>query len=359
MRQLESLQAYRGIAAILVVLYHVTDYLRHRSGAPFLGGFFDFGFVGVGLFFVLSGFIILWVNESAIGHAEKLQSYALKRLIRIYPIYWAITAVKLASIVALPSNAKDYERSSAVIVKSILLVPQVNLPLIGAAWTLSYELFFYALFGMAVLLGTRFAYALAGSWLVGILAYAVLAGQAGDGSSFLASFVLNIRNLEFLLGCLGAFLIRRWQVPQAKILLGLGVALFLVAGVSLDVGWGFQPLPFGIAAFLIVVGSTAVERRGRVSVPRILVFLGDASYSIYLLAFAWVEATLLLLDRTQLLERLNLQVVGVLVAVLAVSGGAGVYYLVERPLLGALRSLGKKPSLVSTCIPSSSAIRMK
>jgi exopolysaccharide production protein ExoZ len=348
MQKVESLQAYRGIAAILVVLYHVSDYMRARIGASFLGGLFNFGFVGVDLFFVLSGFIIFWVNESKIGRPDTLRSYAFKRLIRIYPIYWAITVVKLASIYALRSSAKDYERSAVVIVKSFLLIPQVNLPLVGAAWTLSYELLFYALFGLTILGGTRIAYLLAGTWMVGIVGFTLFAGQTDAEAGFLASFLLNERNLEFLLGCLGAYLVRRGQLPRARTLLVGGLILFVIAGISIDLESAFSPVPFAVAAFLLVVGSASAERQGLLSVPRIMVYLGDASYSIYLLAFAWVESILLLLDHIHLVERLSPQLIGVLVSILAVTGGAFVYQYVERPGLEVLRSLGKRDAVLST-----------
>src|SRR5512133_4113793 len=99
-----NLQLFRGVAALLVVLYHASIYSQEQFGRTFLAGLFLFGHTGVDFFFVLSGFIICYIHFSDIGNPTRLRDFALKRLTRVFPIYWIVTAIKLAVIFAIPAT---------------------------------------------------------------------------------------------------------------------------------------------------------------------------------------------------------------------------------------------------------------
>ena len=90
--KMRSIEAARALAAFAVVLLHAANLMRveHFSGHIGLGGIFDFGYVGVDFFFVLSGFIITYVHFTDIGRIERLPRYLWRRFSRIYPIFWAI-----------------------------------------------------------------------------------------------------------------------------------------------------------------------------------------------------------------------------------------------------------------------------
>lgn len=368
MKKIESLQAYRGTAAVLVVLYHVTAYLQEKSHLNLLGGFFLFGFTGVDLFFVLSGFIIFYVNRPSIGYPQQFVPYIVKRLIRIYPIYVLITLAKLAAVVVVPGYAKPYETQLPVIIESLLLIPQANLPLIGAAWTLSYELFFYVLFGMAILLGYRYAAALTTVWVIGIVAQVVWPIQGGGTVGFVEGFVFSARNLEFLAGALSGYLVGKYATCFAcerrligVLLLGTGLCGYLAAGSYIDQGNDLTLIAhtavFGLASFMIVTGSALAELTGYLRPPRLVVFLGDASYSIYLLAFAFVNAFLLIANRLNLFHRVGVNGGGILIAALAVAGGCAVYRGIEQPLLSHLRRiLGSRTARTRTQVPTIVAV---
>ncbi|MEZ4715903.1 MAG: acyltransferase [Caldilineaceae bacterium] len=166
------------MAALLVVFYHITELSQTRFDSLFLGGVFAFGFTGVDFFFVLSGFIILYVHGRDLGDERVLGAYAAKRFVRLYPIYWCVALVKIGVIFVVPAYAKAHEADLAFLVKSLLLIPQENLPIIGAAWTLSYEVLFYALFGVAILVGPRWAYRFALTWLA-LIALVFMLNRAG------------------------------------------------------------------------------------------------------------------------------------------------------------------------------------
>ena len=335
-----SLQAFRGIAVLLVVLYHVTDSMQEKFSYIFLGNAFAFGKTGLDFFFVLSGFIIYYVHRADIGNARAVARYAAKRLIRIFPIFWLVLTLKVIVNVIIPSNAKPYETELAVIIKSYLLYPQIDLPVIGVAWTLSYELLFYFAFGLAILAGRKAFVGIFGGWLVLIVAAeaARLAGilQSND----VLDFLLYERILEFLLGCLAARIILSGASRYAWAALIAGIGLFLVAAIYLSTE-GNPPvfaLAFGLPSALIVVGSVALEQQGRFKVPGPLVFLGDASYSIYLTHAMFVSGFLLVSQRVVPVERLGLPVTSMLMFLFAVAAGSCFYYWLERPLLACLNA---------------------
>ena len=98
--ELTTLQAGRGIAALLVVLYHASGLFSSNKywQTIVLKGVFGFGFAGVEYFFVLSGFIMLHVHRKDIGKPAALVSYFRKRIERIYPAYLGRHARHLGAI---------------------------------------------------------------------------------------------------------------------------------------------------------------------------------------------------------------------------------------------------------------------
>jgi peptidoglycan/LPS O-acetylase OafA/YrhL len=101
--KLLGIEAVRGVAALLVVLFHAGRLLSGPKdyGSLPLGGVFDFGRAGVDVFFVLSGFIISFIHardvtSDAGPRRRRLATFARKRLLRIYPSYWICSLILLA-----------------------------------------------------------------------------------------------------------------------------------------------------------------------------------------------------------------------------------------------------------------------
>ena len=93
--RLDGVQAARGAAALLVVLYHCGRMLSlpQYVGRIPLGNVFEFGHAGVDFFFVLSGFIIMHVHRGDLGRPGRFGRYAWRRATRIVPMYWVVTAI--------------------------------------------------------------------------------------------------------------------------------------------------------------------------------------------------------------------------------------------------------------------------
>jgi len=365
--ELASLQIGRAVASILVVVFHVTVYVDLHLGYVFLGKIFLFGYAGVDFFFVLSGFVITYAYADSLGQAEKTRAYFLRRVARIYPLLWVLSLIKLASFWALPSLANENKQQLFAIVGSFTLFPLPTpevYTIIGSAWTLTHEMLFYLIFGLGIRWGRR--------WLVGALTLWAAAIIVFYGSSvvwhdllttvpYLLKFLLLDRNLGFGLGVLAAFACRAYQHhrPLAKGTpplwawgaLGGGGLWFSAAGVWVaqtgittdNLVWLFS-LPsvgiiFGSAILEIHLRSTPNATSGWVNwLGRGAVFLGEASYSIYLAHFMLVDLIFLSLKFLGLSATLFFWGTTLLLLSGAIGGGCLLYWFGERPLTNLVRT---------------------
>jgi peptidoglycan/LPS O-acetylase OafA/YrhL len=284
--KLLTIEAARGIAALLVAFYHgalVVDLTWPGQGAPF-GGLFGFGHAGVPFFFVLSGYIIYYIHHADIGRPSKLGLFAWKRFTRIYPLFL---------LVMVPITAKHWLAGTfewGYFAKSLLLLPQSKWPMLIPSWTLVHEALFYLLFGLAI-------------WRAGLgrlllLAWAILFGTAaasgldlppglpGDTIRTLASSY----NLLFLLGIAVAWLLQHKRIPVPRLLALAGGAAFLAIGLCENAGIvngpdGRDILPillYGFSSAAIITGLVAAESAGTLRVGRPGGLLGALSYPLYL-----------------------------------------------------------------------------
>jgi len=340
---LHSIQAYRGIAVLLVVLYHGALRVEKANGmAPFLD-VFSVGFSGVHLFFVLSGFIILTAHIRDVGVPSRLFWYLKRRLIRIYPIYWIIFFVLGGwKLISVKPDVEEFALNAFLFsAKTGLVIP--------VSWTLLYEIIFYAVFAVLVL-SKRIGIAAIAIW------FALIIASWGSASHHL----LHPFNLLFIFGLVASALYFRLREVSATARegiaatsFGLGALLFVGTAAfyaTLDVGeaeWPAHPvtiLGFGSATALLVLGSASSRIESFFEKRHLLGLLGNASYSIYLVHL-WGEKTAFklikaiyppLADGTgdaQIVADMLL----IYIAIMAVLAGIAVHLKVERPLLAFLR----------------------
>lgn len=90
LKTFQSILLLRAIAAIFILLFHITSVVQTRFNYRFLFGFFETGHYGVDLFFVLSGFLLYITYKKRFGKKEEIKRYLFRRFIRIYPAYWIL-----------------------------------------------------------------------------------------------------------------------------------------------------------------------------------------------------------------------------------------------------------------------------
>lgn len=288
--KLLGIEAARGLAALLVVTRHCTQMLsgvRYFGALP-LGGLFVFGHAGVDFFFVLSGFIIAYIHAGDLGQPNRFRSYASKRFIRIYPTYWVALAIMGALLVVSPT-ADRTEQQVGTIVTSALLLPWPVEPFLAVAWSLKHEVMFYVLFGL-LLLHRRLGLAVLAGWGM-ITALNIGVSWATGAPLFhglLNSLVFRIFNIEFFFGMAVAVAIRRRWIHRPHLAAIVGLALFLGVGVyeawgpKAPIEWPPRHIGYALGAALAIYGLAGAEIIGRLRVPRMMVALGGASYSLYL-----------------------------------------------------------------------------
>jgi exopolysaccharide production protein ExoZ len=281
---LRSIQVLRAVAAIGVLTLHTaTEKVSFLGGAPAPGNNFLVGAAGVDLFFVISGFVMVYSSESLFGRSDGPQRFFLRRLARIAPLYWAVTIAIILYIYAVHGATLWAIYSPASLAASFLFWPYPRLdglafPVHLLGWTLNYEMFFYAVFAFAILLPRRAAVATV------CIAFAVLVTIGRYHTLPLPfSFWANTIILEFCYGMLIALLYREgFRLPPAAAwALGIAAVAGYAAAAVPTSEWRvlFWGLP-GAALVAACALSTTTWHPGRAG--RFFGLLGDASYSLYL-----------------------------------------------------------------------------
>ena len=358
---LHNLQALRGVACLMVVGFHLAGWETEGYGlrTPVIGAFKWFGFAGVDLFFALSGFIIAYTNARNLGRPAAVPGYLVRRLWRIYPTFWAamfLAGLGYTVLLNHPVYATGWQREWLHWLS--LLPGEPANRYVAPAWTLTYEVMFYLAFALVIALPPRVGAGLLAGWAVAVLALAPAWRPGGEPYAALAT---SPYILEFLGGCLVAWLIRRGVHGRGRTAALLGVAYAaaaVAAGKALTTeDWlttvarePVRVLMFGPAAVLIVYGLAAAEMRGTYRAPRWLRPVGDASYSIYLIhcAVGWH-----MVIYGAHLPHSRLPHVGWLVGTFAACVAAGflLHFAVERPLLNLTKRKKAPPPVALETAP--------
>lgn len=326
LKKFDSLQVFRGLAALGVVFHHtaVSTSAFVEKIPIWLNSMFEHGFLGVDFFFVLSGFIIMSSHFDDEKLVASLKTYGVKRFVRIFPPYWPVSITLILSYILLP-NLSHGTRGDFSLLSSLLLLPDNTPPALSVAWTLIHEVMFYMIFCLFFISNRLFIFFVFG-WVLAICGTAWLISDA-EFSPFIARLLSPI-NLEFVFGMGVAYLARRVSNRFASVLILLGGFVFFLLLL-----WPFAiecRVLFGLPFSALVLGAVLLERQGKLGLPRWMVLMGDASYSIYLIHNPLVSLTSRLVGRLHGFASWGL---GMLVGVVA-SVVVGVLYhlFIEKPL---------------------------
>ena len=286
---------------------------------------------------MLSGFIIHAVHRRDIGVPAALAGYVRRRLTRILPIYWVVTALVLLLAALRPGGA---DLDAGRLLASLLLLPQAADPVLGVAWTLVFEMMFYALFALAII-SRRLGAGVLAVWLV-----LILAGRLTSLDNPWLGVLASPLNLEFMLGVAVAQTTLGMAVPRPLLLAWTGATAFLAAGLAENAGLmatagDLSEALFGTASAAMIAGLATAERQGRLRIGPAGAFLGDASYALYLIHTVIIGLAARVLALLGLVKVLPAAAVFAVVVAAAVAAGAGLHVLVERRLLRWLGRLNQ------------------
>ncbi|MBU3920554.1 acyltransferase [Hyphomonas sp.] len=282
--KLQSIQALRGMAALMVVLYHARALeiagIDRAAGteSALIGGLFASGFAGVDLFFVISGFIMVWVTRNVLAGPATSAYFLFGRLTRIYPVWWAAAALGLLYMVlsggvalidssglAIRPETPEYQ----FLLKSFLLIPQPDFPVLLIGWTLIHEVYFYIVFALILMLPRAWLPYTLLVWGICVVAASLL-GLSMPMAQNLMTLAIHPMTMEFIFGAVVGILVTSgliWRAGTITLLAALG----LVAALGLQaepthytLQWG-RVLEFGLPCAALVYGLAGLDVRGRLA----------------------------------------------------------------------------------------------
>jgi len=330
---LYNIQALRAFAAYAVVCHHILgiDQIRKLFATP------HFGATGVNVFFVISGLIIARTTECPISPAN----FLYHRIVRIVPIYWALTSVTLILLVSGFAPFGHHQPTDwREAITSFLFVPDFrpgidkpNGPALFVGWTLNFEMMFYGMFAVA-LLGPRdrrlvvVTIAILGLWLAHFVSASEYVRWLGDDIilCFAAGVTLWRANLA---------------ISPTKCVFLILAGLLILASPDLNSAiktMQHRELLLAIGAAMLVSGAVGLERSGLHLSKGALVEQGNASYSLYLIHPFVIQAIGKLATKTGV----NQSVVGLsatvaLMFIVSLLVGTVFHRRIESPLTALLR----------------------
>jgi exopolysaccharide production protein ExoZ len=314
------------VAALLVLVHHLSEEARHFLPA---GALTDklvlFGACGVDVFFVLSGFVIHFATSRAVAGNKAAGTpwgFLIRRIARVVPLYWVMTFI----VLAMWATGKFYKSQSwgiSGVFSSLLFIPTEDM-VIRAGWTLNYEMYFYALYTVSLLFLPRRA-----ALTVGCAVIVMLLGVNGTSPwPYAINALGNPIVMEFIFGMLLAEAHMRklfnptgWLVRVGLVSGGLLMSLSTfvfpgngTSGLSVDCRW----FAWGVPAAMLVTYAIYRECENKA-----LLFLGDASYALYLTHGIVMTAVAAIL-KSNLLQAVPISLI-MLVAAMA-------HLYIEKPL---------------------------
>jgi exopolysaccharide production protein ExoZ len=342
-----QLQIMRAIAALLVVIDHSLGVAwPHVEQLRYIG--WCCGDLGVGIFFVISGFIMVHVSEHEFGRPHAWRRFASRRMERVIPLYWIATSLVVigATLIARSSHSNETLDAEGIL-KSYLFIPYRNAegvfrPLHGVGWTLNYEMFFYFCFAACLLFKRKEASVLTCSVVLTMLVGvgAVYGDKLGGDPTSAFGFLSNPIILLFAVGMIVRLIVRDDSRFGGIKYSALAMALVPLA-VILVFATTIKTYPVSLAwrcflwmgCILTVVGTLVFEKSNEKANHAILglELLGNASYSTYLFHPFALSVTKMIWGKIPLT---NWWVFAMCIAGAHVCGCL-VHLYVEKPLLHA------------------------
>lgn len=337
-----TIEAARGIASVLVVLFH-ANLLCNAAGLRPLDSFFAWGDSAVDFFFVLSGFIITWVHKTHWGKPNLAGSYLWRRFLRIYPTYWAATLMVAVPLFFIPWVRAVYSsQGTEYIAQNILLAPTRAFLIIPPAWTLQHEVLFYVIFS-ALIFNRSVGLIVLLAWIAGMVWVNIISGCR----QFPYTFLFSPLNIQFVIGVISALLLARIGRLTGLILLVFGSLWFFGLSIiqvktrwlsNVFVSYPYGPaLMKGVSGAFMIMGMASAEHFYHFRRLKSLSFLGTASYSMYLVHLPCMVSCLLALIATGMIEILSAEIIFGVLTVYGVIAGLVFHRIAEKPILRRFR----------------------
>lgn len=328
--KLNNLQILRGISALLVCCFHFREDINFSNFK--LGEFlFSKGSIGVPIFFVISGFIMVFTTQKINFKTENINhqitSFYKKRMIRIIPLYYILTF----AWIIIGGNILGYlsgENFMRLIYSLLFLPSEYPFPVLFLGWSLNYEVFFYIVFGISLFFAAyRYTFII----LLFVLTY--IAGLIFNFENAFLKVVSSTLNLHFVTGILFGILLTKNKIsPRHAIYICL-VSILLFALMFFKVIIIKNQLLALVIVSLFVFSFLLFDYSLKYKGNKFLIFLGDISYSLYL-SHPFVEVVFKKIKVNNDLFKLPYFLIKI-ITVIAVA--AFLYYFIEKKVTHYLK----------------------
>jgi len=296
-RDIPSLTGLRGVAAVWVMAFNICK-VAAADGAtwPEHAGVLNFGWTGVDLFFVLSGFILTWTHGAAFARpkADTLARFAFGRVMRVYPLSLLVLGLIVVMVWADPSFAAWYRAqdpdnlSPSALARTALLATRWVTGAGGdwnePTWSLSAEMIGYGAFPLLAFFLARCtgktAVAVAAAGLATLVAFELLTGLAGSNPIDRISALMRMA-CGFVAGA-GACRLRQTLGPNGSAADLGALASCLGLGLAFYFGLGGLAAPAGFALLILCLSFRTGALDALLS-SQPAVFLGRISFPLYLI----------------------------------------------------------------------------
>ncbi len=277
--RLHALQYLRAIAALAVVYGHAS--IQVPAYEQYL---LEFGSFGVDIFFVISGFIMMFITKPT----DTPGAFMVNRIRRVVPLYWFFTLLMGTIFLLMPSVFNNADLTVTTFFQSLLFVPHFSAahpgeiwPIVAPGWSLIYEMYFYGLFALSLFVAMRMRLLFITVVISSVYICAKLMNTGGAYNAFFTDEIV----FEFIFGMVLAQLWRnglRLSSSAGALLFVAGFALLLIHSQFngfANPDFGIPGiLTNGIPAIMVVTGALYMV----VPVNKLFMLLGDASYALYL-----------------------------------------------------------------------------
>ena len=296
-KNLGSVQILRGLAALSVVLFHYRFYLvPDGSSMEVPNKLFGWGSVGVDLFFVISGFIMVYVTDGKVSGLKTSLNFITNRLTRIFPVYYIILLFTFLTGGAM--SIFHYPEKTSNLISALTFHPYLSEPAplyVGSSsmynirWTLNYEIYFYLAFAVCLLVKPRI-FSLICWFAVPVITACFLTSsitfstKGYEFNSVMVRFLTNPIILEFGIGVATGYIFNYLKNSNKRFFFVLAILSFIAITAAIMNGYIraynlITAFTFSLLTLTFSLADSIIVR----FTPRFLAMLGNISFSWYLL----------------------------------------------------------------------------
>lgn len=347
MKKLRLLQSFRAIAPVLILLLHAA----HLFEVNILNMQYIEKTGGVDLFFVMSGFLLYYIYSHKFGQSGEASRFLVRRISRIFPLVWILSIFFFCLSQFVMWEPYHIER----LLPSLFVLPTDN-HILDTTWSLSHIVFFYI--AIALLLWKP-QFKLPFVTTVVNIMILILFFDFLPEENMVFELIFNLYNFEFLLGCLAAAIVLKYQIRWSLGFLTLGIGGYAYTWYVIMSGNEYIALEilFGFSAFSLIIGGAGLDQAREIRIPGVIKVLEQSSYALYLTHFPLLILSVQIYEELELYDVFSSSVAFTISVSFITFISIGIHYWIEKPIdrliQGKLtRFYGKKKTPKHDTVPS-------